>query len=300
VSLRRSRLGKPFFAHRAVGACSSGLETEAHRFLKQMVVEVARERGWQAQTEVSGEAPCGGSWRADVLASRGAARVAVEIQWSPQTSDDTMRRQERYAASGIRCLWLFRQGSFPISDSLPAARILGNLEAGFRASLPDIFERGRQELPMREFLAAAFGKRLRFGLPLGAEATFTVRVARLPCWRCHAWTQILKEVEVTAGPHRASLPVPELGRHRGLWDRVRERLPSSFPSGTIHRRYSRTQEREYLSNGCSHCGALIGGQFGHQASDDVRAICEYTARLDEVWRAAIQHQQGSLAGWGVY
>jgi competence protein CoiA len=153
---------------------------------------------------------------------------------------------------------------------------------------------------MREFLVAAFGKRLRFGLPLGAEATFTVRVARLACWRCHAWTQILKEVEVTAGPHQVSLSVPDLRKYGGLWDRVRAQLPSSFPSGTIHRRYNRTQGREYLSNGCSHCGALVGGHFEYQESDDVRVICEYTARLDEVWRTAIQHQQGSLAGWGVY
>jgi competence protein CoiA len=235
-----------------------------------------------------------------VLASRGAARVAVEIQWSPQTPDDTMRRQERYFASGIRCLWLFRQGSFPISESLPAARILGNLEAGFRASLPEIFERRRQQLPMREFLVAAFGKRLRFGLPLGAEARFTVRVARLACWRCRAWTQILKEVEVTAGPHQVSLSVPDLGKYGGLWDTVRAQLPSSFPSGTIHRRYSKTEQREYLSNGCSHCGALIGEHLEDLVTDDLRVICEYVAPLSEVWRTAIHHQQGSLAGWGVY
>jgi competence protein CoiA len=265
-----------------------------------MVVEVAREHGWQAETEVVGEAPSGEPWRADVLASRGAARVAVEIQWSPQTPDETVRRQERYAASSIRCLWLFRQGSFPISESLPSARILGTLEAGFRASLPDIFGRGRQELPMREFLAAAFSKRLRFGLPLGVKANFTVRAVRLPCWRCHAWTQILKEVEVTAGPHEASLSVPELGRHRGLWDGVRAQLPSSFPSGTIHRRYSKMQEREYLRNGCSHCGVLIGEHFKEQATGNVSVICEYAAPLDDAWRTAIHRQEGSLAGWGVY
>jgi competence protein CoiA len=264
-----------------------------------MVVEVAREHGWQVETEVNGEAPSGEAWRADVLVSRGAARVAVEIQWSAQTPDETMQRQERYEASGVRCLWLFRQGSFPISHSLPAARILGTLEAGFRASLPDVFERGREELPMPDFLAAAFSKRLRFGLPLGVEAKFTIRALRLPCWCCHAWTQILKEVEVTAGPHQASLSVPELGRHRGLWDRVRARLPSSFPSGTIHRRYSKTQEREYLSNGCSHCRALIGEHSEEQATGDCRVICEYAAPLDDAWRTAIHHQQGSLADWGL-
>jgi competence protein CoiA len=300
VSLRRSRLGKPFFAHKTVGACSTGPETEAHRLLKQMMVEVARDHGWKAETEVLGEAPSGEPWRADVLASRGAARVAVEIQWSSQAAEETVRRQERYAASGIRCLWLFRQRSFPISEAVPAARILGTLEAGFRASLPDIFGRGRQELPMQEFLVAVLCKRLRFGLPLDVQAKFTVRAARLPCWRCHAQTQILKEVEVRAGPYQTTFSLSKLGSYRGLWDSVRARVPSSFPSGVVRRRYSKAEGREHLGNSCSHCGVSTGEHFEDQASEDVRVICDYTARLDEAWRTAIHHQAGSLAQWGVY
>jgi competence protein CoiA len=211
-----------------------------------------------------------------------------------------MRRQERYAASGVRCLWLFRQASFPVDERLPAARILGTPEAGLRASLPDIFERERQELPMREFLVAVFSKRLRFGLPLGVEAQFVVRAARLPCWRCCAWTQILKEVEVTAGPHEACFSVPELGKYAGLWGMVRARLPSTFPTGSIHRRFNKTQGREYLSNGCSHCGAQIGEHLEHEALDGLRIICEYSAALDEAWREVIHRTEGGTVGWGVY
>ncbi len=153
---------------------------------------------------------------------------------------------------------------------------------------------------MREFLAAVFSKRLRFGLPMDVETNFIVRSARLPCWRCHAQTQILREVEVTAGPHQATFSVPELGRHRGLWGMVRARLPSSFPSGAVYRRFSKTEEREYVGNRCSHCGASLGQYREQEASDDVRVVCEYTARLDEAWRTAINHQEACLAQWGVY
>src|SRR4051794_31062770 len=38
VTLKRSRLGTPFFAHKAVGSCTTAPETEEHLHLKQMVV----------------------------------------------------------------------------------------------------------------------------------------------------------------------------------------------------------------------------------------------------------------------
>ena len=68
VILARSRLGTRYFAHRSAGACTTALETEAHLRLKQRAVEVAREHGWEAQTEATGQTPTEEPWRADVLA----------------------------------------------------------------------------------------------------------------------------------------------------------------------------------------------------------------------------------------
>ena len=300
VSLRRSKLGTRYFAHRSAGTCTTAPETEAHLRLKQLVVEVSREHGWAAETEVAGQIPSGEPWRADVLAHRGSARVAVEIQWSSQTPDETRRRQERYAQSGVRGLWLFRQASFPVEEGLPAARLLGTPEPGFRASLPDLFERERQVLPMPEFLAAAFSRRLRFGLPLGVEARFVVHGARLTCGRCQARTQILKDLEVEAGPHRARLSVSNLGRRPGLWASIRPRLPSRFPSSSIRPRFGKTQALKQLSNGCSHCGAFVSEHVEHESGDDSYVISEFTAPLGEPWRGAILRHEGGVAGWGVY
>ena len=300
VSLRRSKLGTRYFAHRSASICTTAPETEAHLRLKQLVVEVAREHGWAAETEVAGQTSSGEPWRADVLAHRGAARVAVEIQWSSQTHDETRHRQERYAQSGVRGLWLFRQASFPVEEGLPAARLLGTPETGFRASLPDLFERERQVLPMHEFLTAAFSRRLRFGLPLGVEARIVVHGARLTCRRCQARTQILKDVEVETGPHRARLSVSALGRRPGLWDSIRPRLPSSFPSSSIRPRISKTHSQKELSNGCSHCGAPIGERIKHEVGDEPYVISEFAAPLDETWRGALLSQEGSVAAWGVY
>jgi competence protein CoiA len=78
VILKRSRLGTPFFAHKAVGACTAAPETEAHLELKRMAVEAARANGWTADTEVTGTSLSGEPWKADVLAQKRGRKVAVE------------------------------------------------------------------------------------------------------------------------------------------------------------------------------------------------------------------------------
>jgi hypothetical protein len=131
--LKRSRLGTRFFAHMTRGACATGTETEVHLELKRMAVEAARSHGWITQAEVTGMTPAGEQWRADVLAQKGTAKIAIEIQWSGQTNDETLRRQERYKQSGIRGLWLLRQPGFPVAHNLPAICVGGNMDDGFTA-----------------------------------------------------------------------------------------------------------------------------------------------------------------------
>lgn len=307
VVLRRSRLGTRFFAHKAIGACTTAPETEEHLRLKRMAVEAARAAGWAAETEVAGRTPEGELWRADVLASKGEARIAIEVQWSPQTDEETLRRQERYRASGVLGLWLFRQPAFPVVEDLPAACIRGTPEEGFTAVLPsgpgwECHSLGKAHppaLPVPEFLAAAFDGRLHFGLPPEAGTHVAIRAALMGCWKCPEVTVIVTGVDIEAGPRSASLTVPQLGEHPAFWNQVLDWLPDDFPAHAIQRRFSRTQEREYLSNGCIHCGAMIGEFFEHEAWDE-EVVHEATVPLEGPWCEVLERRGWHAGYWRVF
>lgn len=254
-------------------------------------MEVAREYGWQAETEVSH----GVHWRADVLATKGDSKVAIEIQWSPQTDEETRRRQARYKAFGVRGIWLMRQRRFARDSALPAARVC--LEDGaFQALVPASF--GDQRLDVRDFLGAALAGRLHFGLPLNLPAKITLNAGALFCWKCGAETPILSSVAIIYGPHRCRFSVADFTDRPELFAIVRHRLPEDAGLGILKARFSRTQERSYLSNGCAHCDALIGEFHEHEAWDSERAIASFAIIVDEAWHGMMAAR--APEGWGVY
>ncbi len=284
VTLKRSRLGTQFFAHKVIGSCTSARETEEHLHLKQMAVMAARAHGWTAQTEATGITPKGEVWRADVLATKGEHRVAVEIQWSGQTNDETIRRQTQYKDSDVRGLWLLRQPGFPVTHDLPAACIGGSLEEGFQALIPfrkDMSTRDRnnpnywhQIVPMEEFLNAAFSKRMRFGKrqpdvkevadPEMIKVTVTVHTGVLNCWHssCQAETRIITFVMVGG----RQFTVSDLHDIDAEFLRfVLDHFPHDPQIGQIKPRFSKTVNGSYMSNGCFRCDKIIGQHFEHDA-----------------------------------
>ena len=119
--LRTSSRGMPHFVHyRKSDNCTSKPETWQHLKAKAEVVRACRAAGWDALTEASGD-----NWRADVLAIRNNIQIAFEIQWSPQTLEETEIRQQRYIDAGVRCCWLFRAPprGFKARDDIPLFKI---------------------------------------------------------------------------------------------------------------------------------------------------------------------------------
>lgn len=299
VTLKRSRHGTQFFAHKAIGSCTSAPEGEAHLRLKALAVAAARSHGWDAQTEVAGTSPLGEPWRADVLASKGAHKVAVEVQWSGQTVDETMRRQERYRQSGIRGLWLFRRSGFPVAHDLPAVVIEGDAQDG---SMTRISPTHDQVLPMDEFLSAVFSRRFQFGVPVGGEAMVSVGGAFQECWHpnCRQQTLVVTCIEVAFGPHVCAFRVRELGQYPGAMREVLDSLPPGLGIGKIKPRFSNAQQQSYFSNGCLPCDRLFGEFFEHEAWHEQEVLCRFRIRISEEWLEAINGSDGFEAGWGVY
>lgn len=297
VSLRRSHRGTQHFVHKAVGNCSTAPETEVHLRLKQIAVEVARKHGWDTKTEAKGTSPSGEVWIADVLAQKNSAKVAIEIQWSPQTNDETMRRQERYRQSGIRCLWLFKKPGFPTTEALPAAQIVehnGTYSARVAYS---------QEMPVEVLLDAVFGRRFRFVIPSQGRAVAHIRVGEIECWKskCRAKTKIVTGVDVEFGPHTSTFSVPDLGEYPALFDEVFRHLPRDPKMGRLKKRFSKTQERQYMSNGCYRCDSLFGEFYEIEARHFEEVVSSFPIRITPEWKHAIEEEMGGQPPeWGVY
>jgi hypothetical protein len=312
VVLKRSRLGTRFFAHKSAGACTAAPETELHLRLKQMAVAAARANGWEAMTEAVGSTPDGEPWRADVLATRGRHKVAIEVQWSQQTTEETLLRQERYRRSGIRCVWLLRHGDFPITHELPAARIVEHADRPLAAAIPirprspsqfmDDGDPSNQHVPMPDFLDAVFGRRFRFGLQTDMPATLSVLGGYTGCWHtnCRERTRIVTFIEVAAGPNAYAFTLEDLERHRPLLDPILARLPTSLNIGRIKRRYSKTRRQSYLSNGCIRCDRIVGRFYEHEAWDRQEIMLCLPMTLSAQWKHVIESHPEYVATWAVY
>lgn len=307
VVLRTSKLGTRHFAHARRGNCDTAPESAEHLLAKAMIVEAVRQTQWLPCPEQSGKTPGGNEWRADVLATKGEAKVAFEVQWSRQTSMETKQRQSLYAEAGVRGLWLFRQLDFPISKAVPAFRLVFVEEARnfdvllpspscqYRVSRRELDQPGAwgQRIGLPQFIQGSLEGRLHFAPAVGQRMPLLISTVRIPCWKCKKETGIVMELTLAASrlfPGHPDIPLSmyELDEcfPTGATD-VMEFLPPalmrSHGVGVVRPRYSRTMGGSYLSNGCIHCDALQGQFFDHEHFYEPRTVFETEAMLKASW-----------------
>lgn len=122
ATLKTSRLGTQFFAHKPdknkVAECGGASESPEHTHLKYIVSRELYLQGWCVEIEKRGISEDGEAWIADIYAEKGRAKIAIEVQWSPQSYAETKRRHGLYERSGVRCAWLLRSVSKQDVDAI--------------------------------------------------------------------------------------------------------------------------------------------------------------------------------------
>jgi competence protein CoiA len=273
---------------------------------KTIIAKAALAEGWDVQTEARGVTPAGEAWIADVLASKGKAKVAFEVQWSTQDDAETRRRQRQYADSQIRGLWFFKQTRFESDKELPAFNLAFDGESLFSVGLPARYgdyafrHRSRNAVDWQQieeigqFVCRALRGELRWAPAVGGTFPVKCSCVDVDCWKCKRRTALVISLEVDIASRFPDHPNFSFGIYdlEGHEDLLRKVIPDpqriAAGVGPLKKRYSKTRKESYLSNGCRHCDAIQGQFFGHEYSNDAspRFVSEITLDQDlfEIFR----------------
>lgn len=215
VGLRVSSTGFQHFYHVKRGGCRYEAESLEHLQAKTVIAQAARQAGWTVEIEAEDEQ---GRWQADVLLTRGSARLAFEVQWSAQTWADTLLRQQRYADSKVRGLWLFRRPSYEASAQTPAFQLRkAETPSGFEVLISPPNEKWVTSAApddwrdLGAFVACALQRGLKFGLGASARR-FSLRYGVHEAEEiCACGAQILVPYSLVA------MPLDLAGHHPYSW-----------------------------------------------------------------------------------
>lgn len=302
VTLKTSKLGTRFFSHRQRGECTSAAETAEHLFVKACIARAISGTGWEVATEVSGTAPDGAVWIADVLATRGKHRIAFEAQWSPQALGETARRQARYASSGVRGLWLFsRPSGIQISKDVPSLLMdvdLNTAAAWVRVPTEDpagISDRSAREtkylwsrqIELARFVRGCLAGHFVWAPGLDKAVPLELWTAEQACWKCRKPTAVITRLDFRVdlafpGATRVCLKLEDFDSPVGnavLVEALRAVDLRAHGIGAVRSRFSKTRGSAYLSNGCVHCDALQGAFYEHEIWHDAEPTLTFECKM---------------------
>ena len=135
------------------------------------------DAGYDVVTEFPGS-----DWCADVLASKGTTKIAFEVQWSRQTLEETLARQERYTRDGVRGCWFFKIPSKDYNPrrDLPLFLISFVPDGGFFVSV------GGRSAPLGSFITDLLARKVKFCHKIRMKKRQKVRIVFIPinCWKC--------------------------------------------------------------------------------------------------------------------
>lgn len=273
--LKTSKLGTRFFAHSKRGECTSAPESAEHLLAKLHIIEAIHGTDWIVRPEQRGKSPCGEVWVADVLAQKDSKKIAFEVQWSQQGTEETVRRQNKYRESGVIGFWFLRKLELPVSRDVPAFRLCFNKNNNcFDVLLPSpryglVNKKTKNEpyswqqvIPLKQFILGVIAGKLKFAPTCGVKLPVDVYSAPILCWNCKRETNLITSIKFNPSMLLVGHPDFTIEIHGLQMPNDLSILSHILPSeelakniiGTIKPR----SNQEYLSNGCFHCDAIHG------------------------------------------
>lgn len=320
---KHSSRGLRFFAHHPGAGCQlheTGPETAEHHAAKTVLAEAGEATGWNAHIEYVSE---NRDWIADVLLVRGEKRIAVEVQWSPQSDHEFARRTRRYQEAGVECRWFLGPSNW--TREVPNSYLIGGAADALDATVPGKFAVSDDVIPLADAARRLFGGELNKHVQARAtEVDITYFVVK--CYRseCDAWMSrwYIKGVSAytrcgqdfhVALVHTSHIDVttaageeivrPGDGYASGPWwgafaatrgetviqktiasEFRRQRLP---PATAYATRRSRQVPEGYVAALCPQCGALQGDAFLWKANPLPR-------ELTTAWSGAFPLDEGAI------
>lgn len=209
---KTSTLGNFFFAHARRGECKTAPESAEHLYCKTLIAQAATAAGWTVTTERPGVSLEGEEWVADVFCEKGGAKLALEIQMSPQSDEETIRRQARYKASGVRGAWFFgaraRKGTIVFNKGTPAF----SLRPVVVGEVPTV---DRFDVSLPEFVKGMLQKRLTWVIPRYNRPSY-VEFIEDTCWACKKTVkQVFDHLDGQHAPRDEMLTIDTI--HEGRW-----------------------------------------------------------------------------------
>ncbi|OAL78410.1 hypothetical protein AY606_08225 [Acinetobacter sp. SFB] len=303
---KKNKLGTQYFAHHPSSNCSvhSG-ESREHQFCKYLILKHLHENGWNVTPEFRGQTPSGEIWIADIYAEKNKAKIVIEIQWSPQSIEETKRRQDKYATSGIRAVWFMRttpKNKWDVLDyqsyELPAFSIWLDKETRLLTASGAFNNWDSSDLVEIDFIQF-FETLMKGGIQysLKSESTRFMQLAMniVKCWKCKKSTNLIMDINYFIHHEDKLIKIERLGLeqlsqpHSELLNDPT--LLQNYQYGFIIKRFSKTRGETYLSNGCFHCDAMQGAHFSYRERDEENMIysqyievkIDHETKIDGLW-----------------
>ncbi len=271
--LRKSKRGLQHFVHKK-GELPENWKPESpqHLYIKNEVLLGCKDAGWKSYPEFKEN-----DWEADVLATKGKHRIVFEVQWSPQSYDKTVERQNKYVRDNIRCCWLFKtppkelrkyDNYIQAQDYIPLFKIFENENKEINV---DFYGR---KFSIRDFIKILLGGKIKFSSQKKAKKiqNITINFFDTSCWKCGE-TQHLYFLQETI-KSKCGLKIdlrspmwsdedlkynPQILKAINNFTKTKE--GQHIKIGQIKKRYSKTINSSYKSFGCYKCDSLFGDWY---------------------------------------